>query len=90
MTDGMTQRQAADILGVSQPAIHAILSGQNRLSRMGRQYVRHLIETTSVSHRRRQEMIDTPIPAEWVETLQRIVFEMQERREARPHQPLIK
>ena len=40
---GLTQAQAAEILGMSQPGVHAVLSGKSRLSKVGRQFVRHLL-----------------------------------------------
>ena len=40
---GLTQAQAAEMLGMSQPGVHAVLSGKRRLSKVGRQFVRHLL-----------------------------------------------
>ena len=40
---GLTQAQAAEMLGMSQPCVHAVLSGKSRLSKVGRQFVRHLL-----------------------------------------------
>ena len=40
---GLTQAQAAEMLGMSQPGVHAVLSGKSRLSKVGRQFVRHLL-----------------------------------------------
>ena len=79
---GLTQAQAAKFLGLSQPGVNAVLLGKQRLSKVGRQFVLQLIETVKVQAKRQAEMLETPIPAEWAEALQRIVFEMRDRREA--------
>ena len=40
---GLTQAQAAEWLGIKQPAIHAVLSGKSALSGSGRKFVEHLL-----------------------------------------------
>ena len=40
---GLTQAQAAERLGVKQPAIHAVLKGKSALSGSGRKFVEHLL-----------------------------------------------
>ena len=78
---GLTQVQAAKFLGMSQPGLNNVLTGKSRLSKVGRQFVLHLLETVKVCNQRQAEMLDTPIPAEWVDTLYRLAGEMRERRE---------
>ena len=40
---GLTQAQAAERLGMSQPGVYAVLSGKSKLSGIGRRFVKHLI-----------------------------------------------
>lgn len=40
---GLTQAEAAERLGVKQPAIHAVLTGKSLLSGSGRKFVEHLL-----------------------------------------------
>ena len=72
---GLTQAQAAEMLGMSQPGVHAVLSGKSRLSKVGRQFVRHLLS----------EIHGAPpaeIPAAWPETLRQVASEMSAQIEA--------
>ena len=75
MAGGLTQQQAAEVLGMSQPGINAVLTGKQRLSKVGRQFVRYLL-------RDGERFAPPPLPEEWEQTLLRIVDEMRERREA--------
>ena len=40
---GLTQAQAAHWLGMSQPGVHAVLMGKNRLSGTGRRFIEYLL-----------------------------------------------
>ena len=56
---GLTQSQAAERLGMSQPGVYAVLSGKSNLSGIGRKFIEHLIAD-----------LDSPTPA--IDALRRI------------------
>jgi len=66
---GLTQEQAAKLLGMTQPGINNVLTGRGKLSRVGRAFVRHLL----------QDAASRPVPeaAEWAQTLRRLASEME-------------
>ena len=66
---GLTQAQAAAMLGMSQPGVYAVLSGKSRLSKVGRQFVRHLLGEINGAP-------PAEIPAAWPETLRQVASEM--------------
>ena len=72
---GLTQARAADILGMSQPGVYAVLSGKSRLSKVGRQFVRHLLGESNGAP-------PAEIPAAWPETLRQVAREMSAQIEA--------
>lgn len=72
---GLTQAQAAEILGMSQPGVYAVLSGKSRLSKVGRQFVRHLLGEINGAP-------PAEIPAAWPETLRQVASEMSAQIEA--------
>lgn len=70
---GLTQAQAAKILGLKQPAINNVLSGKSRLSKTGRMFVQYLL----TDGKRRAAMPPLPAAAEWARTLYRIAQEIE-------------
>lgn len=72
---GLTQAQTAEILGLSQPGVYAVLSGKSRLSKVGRQFLRHLLGEINGAP-------PAEIPTAWPETLRQIASEMSAQIEA--------
>ena len=70
---GLTQAQAADLLGMSQPGINNVLAGKSRLSRTGRAFVEHLLRDGE----RLAAMPPLPNAAEWARELYRIAREIE-------------
>lgn len=69
---GLTQAQAADLLGMTQPGVHNVLSGKSNLSNTGRAFVRYLLQDGERVAR------EPRINDEWATTLYRIAREMEQ------------
>ena len=67
---GLTQEQAAKLLGMTQPGILNVLSGRSRLSRVGRAFAQYLLRDAAPPR-------PTPATAEWAQTLRRLADEME-------------
>ena len=68
---GLTQEQAAKLLGMTQPGIHNVLSGRSHLSRVGRAFAQYLLRAAAPPR-------PTPATAEWAQTLRRLADEMEQ------------
>lgn len=68
----LTQKQAAGLLGMSQPGLNAVINGKSRLSAVGRRFVQHLIADCSAVGTAPETV------AEWKKALNRLAEAMEQ------------
>lgn len=78
---GLTQEQAARLLGMSQPGVNHVLSGKSKLSSTGRAFVLYLLHEVKVNAAPPRLI---PQAAEWAKTLYRMAREIEELEQLPP------
>ena len=67
---GLTQAQAANLLGITQPGINNVLTGRSNFSGSGRAFVQHLLGEQATRRAAQSRLAD------WAITLRRVAAEV--------------